>query len=239
VAYLAKAGFQYVLLSVIVASAATMAACSGDEAPRPDEGGSDSADSRSAAANQATATATLSTANPTATALRTATAAPAARSPEPSRADCQDGWLAYVDPDGRYSFCHPSNLTISTTFVLGNRNVVLAGPNSAAGGAFPSIGFESRPQASAPPLNCIGPSDPSPYATDRVTDVAIAGRSLPVCFTHAYRDEDKTDLGYAALYLEYPVSDGGVIAIVSVWHPPDVEAEQEAVMRILNTLRVR
>ena len=59
------------------------------------------------------------------------------------------------------------------------------------------------------------------------------------CFTEAYRDEAKTALGYATLAYEQPVSDGGVIYVSGIFDGPDVAAERQRILDILNTLRVR
>lgn len=158
------------------------------------------------------------------------------------RSDCPDAWLAYIDPQGRYSICYPADARVAAgEFAL---NVRSAAPASEERDGFTvtvawSEGTTLALSADGAPV-CQRPFVMGQTASSP-TQMMVGGRTLPACLAHGVT-EDGLPVGSLVgdLALAKDGSGrGGYLNLRLDFGGPGVPQIPELAQQILETLSVR
>jgi hypothetical protein len=160
------------------------------------------------------------------------------------RKDCPERWLAYDDPDGRFSFCYPPDFKLVTDDRSHGSSIgIIAGvyPSSATDRSvavwftWVALAHKDLPAASV----CTAGGGKYPYTSRQETTRAFAGITRDVCFTDTFSEPTRTQLDYRSLATEFPVSDGGVVRARADYSALNISEIEALAMQIIDTLLVR
>ena len=171
----------------------------------------------------------------------TASVAEATPAPLWPRTDCPEGWLAYLDPNGYFSFCYPVGLQAAT------------GDGVPSGGQAVTVHLPAEPGSSAPrPNTIVFTIYWDPNASRPPDDLC---RNARLSFAVATREESTAVSGERAVAcrgigdtpyhgvdpLEIEVVDrfrGGVIQIFAFQTGPDLDSTSSLIRAILSSVRI-
>ena len=169
---------------------------------------------------------TPSTATPT-PAAEVVTSSPTATSaPGKAPGGCLSGELAYVDPDGRFAFCYPSDMEFFTGVRRGINDAGVAVHGLGAGGLYPvegdasllSVGLNWQiGQSSINGKPCT--SGDFGIGEERIEPIVISGRTGLVCFQDRYHPDAPDVVWRINQRAEVPV-DNGVYVVIDVTYAP-------------------
>jgi len=153
---------------------------------------------------------------PTAVPSPTPTPLPGGKAPD----GCTSTEKAYVDPDGRFAFCYPSDMELvkvdtgegiapTVMHPLGQENRLVVNLVWTAQGR----------DGVVPNAPCI-PSMPI-TKNERILDFDFSGTTVPACFQDHYDAQRPDVLRYRSIDFEVPAKGGGVVQVSVALGGPD------------------
>ena len=183
----------------------------------------------------------LPTATPTPTPALTPTPTPAPEEGGKAPKGCLAGELAYVDPDGRFAFCYPTDMGLFTVDTGEGIAVTVMHPLGQENRVVVNFGLSAqlRSITGAP---CI--DSPLLIMNRRIEDFFIAGRTVQACFQdHFDVDEagNPTAVVHKTIEMEVPVATG-FVHVDAASTGPDFQRLgvplQDIVLRILDSAAI-
>ena len=175
---------------------------------------------------------TVPSLTPTAVPSPTPTPLPGGKAPEGCVADEK----AYVDPDGRFAFCYPKDMEVTTADTKFGTAVNVTHP----------LGEDNRVTFSAggtidPYQPCIIES-PTIVKNERIEALSVDGETVQACFRDHYDQAQPDVLLYKSIDFMIKTEDGRPVIAVITYSGPDFERAgvplKEVVMRMMGSAAI-
>jgi hypothetical protein len=171
---------------------------------------------------EATPTVTPTDATPTSTPERTPTPLPGGKAPE----GCVSSEKAYVDPDGRFAFCYPSDMQLTTVDPGdGTTAVTVQYPADENNTVSATIGWIRDPYSS-----CI--DSMLVVKNRRMEDFSFAEETVKACFQDHYDPSRPDTLVQSTVDFRVFTADGRPVQVLAVYGGPEFDRQGVAVTEI-------
>jgi len=149
-----------------------------------------------------TPTPTASTASPSPT--MAPTPLPGGKAPD----DCATTEKSYVDPDGRFAFCYPADMELTTTETPRGLAATVQHPVTESDRVTATFGWVQEPSY----VPCI--ESPTIIKNQRFQDVIISGKTVSACFQDHYDRSQPERLLQTTIDLAVPMPSGETILVL-------------------------